>query len=134
MGFHKIAPFYYTGWHEPGTELQFMINTKAFEKLPADLQAIVKIAVKEAAFQVTSQSYHESAVNWETMKTEFPNIQVKSFPEPVMTALKKANGELIGELEAKGGLTAEIIQSQREYLAKSRTWTEISDKAYLNNL
>jgi TRAP-type mannitol/chloroaromatic compound transport system substrate-binding protein len=134
MGFHKIAPFYYTGWHEPATELQFLINKAAFEKLPADLQAIVKIAVKEAAFQVTSQSYHESAINWATMKAEFPNIQVKSFPAPVMAALKQSNDELIGELEAQGGLTAEIIQSQREYMAKSRTWTEISDKAYLNNL
>jgi TRAP-type mannitol/chloroaromatic compound transport system substrate-binding protein len=134
MGFHKIAPFYYTGWHEPATELQFMINKAAFEKLPADLQAIVKIAVKEAAFQVTSQSYHESAINWETMKAEFPNIKVKSFPAPVMAALKAANTELIGELEAKGGLTAEIIKSQRDYMAKARVWTQISDKAYLNNL
>jgi TRAP-type mannitol/chloroaromatic compound transport system substrate-binding protein len=134
MGFHKIAPFYYTGWHEPATELQFMINKKAFEKLPADLQAIVKIAVKEAAFQMTVHSYHESAVNWETMKTEYPTIQVKSFPEPVMAALKQANDTLIAEFEAKGGLTAEIIESQRAYMAKSRRWTEISDKAYLNNL
>ena len=134
MGFHKIAPFYYTGWHEPATELQFMINKKAFEKLPDDLQAIVKIAVKEAAFQVTAQSYHESAVNWETMKTEFPNIKVKSFPKPVMSALKEANNELLAEFEAKGGLTAEIIQSQREYMKKARVWTDISDKAYLNNL
>ncbi len=134
MGFHKIAPFYYTGWHEPATELQFMINKKAFEKLPADLQAIVKIAVKEAAFQVTSQSYHESAVNWETMKKEYPNIQVKSFPPEVMSALTKANNDLLAEFEAKGGLTAEILKSQREYLKKARVWTEISDKAYLNNL
>ncbi len=26
MGFHKIAPYYYTGWHEPATELQFLVN------------------------------------------------------------------------------------------------------------
>ncbi|DAB31827.1 MAG TPA: ABC transporter substrate-binding protein, partial [Sulfurospirillum sp. UBA11407] len=25
MGFHKIAPYYYTGWHEPATELQFLV-------------------------------------------------------------------------------------------------------------
>lgn len=134
MGFHKVAPYYYTGWHEPATELQFMINKKAFEKLPSDLQVILKLAVKEAAFQVTSQSYHESAINWETMKKDYSNIQVKSFPSAVMAELKKANAELLAEFEAKGGLTAEIIRSQREYLKKARAWTNISDKAYLNNL
>ena len=24
MGFHKIAPYYYTGWHEPASEMQFI--------------------------------------------------------------------------------------------------------------
>jgi TRAP-type mannitol/chloroaromatic compound transport system substrate-binding protein len=134
MGFHKVAPFYYTGWHEPGAELQFLINKKAFEKLPTDLQAIVKIAMNEAAFQMAYQTYHESAVNWEKMKAEYPNIQIKSFPPSVMAAIKQANHSLIAEFEAKGGLTAEIIQSQRHYMAKVRQWTEIADKAYLNNL
>ena len=134
MGFHKIAPYYYTGWHEPATELQFMVNEKAFATLPADLQAILEVAMQEAAFQMTAQSYHESAKNWATIKSEFPNIQVKSFPAEVMAELKKANTALIAELEAKGGLTAEIIQSQRDYLSKARAWTDISDKAYLNNL
>ncbi|MFT7223973.1 MAG: TRAP-type mannitol/chloroaromatic compound transport system substrate-binding protein [Cellvibrionaceae bacterium] len=134
MGFHKVAPYYYTGWHEPATELQFMVNQKAFEKLPSDYQAILEVAMREAAFQMTAQSYHESSENWATMKAEYPNIQVKTFPQPVLDALKKANTELLAELEAKGGLTAEIIKSQRDYLQKVRKWTEISDKAYLNNL
>ena len=134
MGFHKIAPYYYTGWHEPATELQFMVNKKALESLPADLRAILETAMKETAFQITAMSYHASGENWESIKTDYPNIQIKSFSPDVMAALKKANDELLAEFEAKGGLTAEIIQSQRNYLSKVREWTEISDKAYLENL
>lgn len=134
MGFHKIAPYYYTGWHEPATELQFMVNQKAFEELPKDLQAILEVAIRDAAIQTTNQSYHESAVNWSTIQTDYPNVEVKSFPAPVMEALKQANAELLAEMEAKGGLTAEILKSQRDYLKKSRAWTEISDKAYLDNV
>jgi hypothetical protein len=33
MGFHKVAPYYYTGWHEPGSELQFLINLKKYNDL-----------------------------------------------------------------------------------------------------
>jgi TRAP-type mannitol/chloroaromatic compound transport system substrate-binding protein len=133
MGFQKIAPFYYTGWHEPATELQFLVNEKAFSELPADLQAILEVAMKEAAFQMTAQSYHESGVNWSTIQKDFPEVQVKTFPPAVMDALRNANSELLAEFEAKGGLTAEIIKSQRDYQAKSRAWTDISDKAYLNS-
>ncbi len=133
MGFHKIAPYYYTGWHEPAAELHFMVNQKAFEKLPADLQVILEVAMKEAAFQMTAMSYHENAKNWATIKKDYPNVQVKTFPPSVIADLKKANNSLLRDLESKGGVTAEIIKSQREYLEKTRAWTNISDKAYLNN-
>ena len=49
MGFHKIAPYYYTGWHEPGTELQFLVNKRTWERLPDDLKAILQVAMKAAS-------------------------------------------------------------------------------------
>ncbi|SEQ90111.1 TRAP-type mannitol/chloroaromatic compound transport system, substrate-binding protein [Amphritea atlantica] len=134
MGFHKIAPFYYTGWHEPATELQFMINKKSYDKLPADLQQILKTAMRTAAYDMYIQSYHESGVNWDRMKKEFPNIQVKSFPADVIAAMRKANDELLAEKAAADPLAKKILDSQSEYMKKARVWTEISDKAYLDNM
>ena len=47
FGLHKAAKYYYyPGWHEPGTTLEALLNKKAFESLPADLQSIVKNACK----------------------------------------------------------------------------------------
>jgi TRAP-type mannitol/chloroaromatic compound transport system substrate-binding protein len=42
MGFHKIAPFYYAGWQEPASELQFLVNKAAFDKLPPAYQVVLK--------------------------------------------------------------------------------------------
>ncbi len=134
MGFHKIAPYYYTGWHEPGTELNFMINEKVWKKLPSDLQAILKSAMRIAAYDMYIHSYHASAENWETMKSEFPNIQVKTFPQSVIDALQKANDELLEEKRASDPLAKEILDSQASYLKKVRIWSEISDNAYYNSL
>lgn len=134
MGFHKIAPYYYTGWHEPATELQFLINKKKYEKLPADLQQILKTAMRTAAYDMYIQSYHASGENWASMKTEFPNIQVKSFPSDVINAMRTANDELLAEKAAADPLAKKILDSQSAYMSKSRAWTDISDKAYLNSL
>ena len=134
MGFHKIAPIYYTGWHEPASELQFMVNKKKFEKLPADLQQILKTAMRTSAYDMYIQTHHESGVSWDSMKKEFPNIQVKSFPTDVIDAMRKVNGELLAERAAKDPLAKRIQESQAEYMRKARAWTEISDKAYLNSI
>jgi TRAP-type mannitol/chloroaromatic compound transport system substrate-binding protein len=134
MGFHKIAPYYYTGWHEPATELQFLFNKKKWDSLPADLQEILRVAMRTAAYDMYAQSYHESAVNWATIKSEYPNVQVKTFPKEVIDAMRKANDELLAEFAASDPMAKEIIDSQADYLAKTRAWTAISDQAYLNSL
>ncbi len=133
MGFHKIAPYYYTGWHEPGTELQFLVNKRSFEKLPADLQEILTVAMRVSAYDMTVQSHHESGENWATMKAEFPNVQVKSFPDDVIAALRKANDELLAEHAANDELAKEILESQDSYMHTVRQWTDIADRAYLNS-
>ena len=39
LGFNKVAPFYYyPGWWEGGPQLDFFINQKAFDALPAELR------------------------------------------------------------------------------------------------
>ena len=133
MGFHKIAPYYYTGWHEPATELQFMVNEKSYEKLPKDLQQILLTAMRVSAYDMYIQNYHMSSEAWSTMLTEFPNIKVKTFPKPVMDAMKKANDELLTELKAQSPLLKETLESQEAYQKKSRKWTEMSDYLYLKD-
>ena len=133
MGFHKIAPYYYTGWHEPATELQFLVNKKVWKKLPADLQEILRVAMRTAAYDMYIHSYHASGENWSKMAADYPNIKVKTFPKSVIKALKKANTELLTEAAKKSATAKEIQNSQAAYMKKARVWTNISDKAYLDN-
>jgi TRAP-type mannitol/chloroaromatic compound transport system substrate-binding protein len=114
MGFHKIAPYYYTGWHEPASEMQFIINKKKFSKLPKDLQEILRVAIRVSAYDMYIQNYDMNAQAWEKMKKEFPNIQVKTFPKPIMNVMKKANEELLKEMSAKSVLLKEVMDSQKK--------------------
>ncbi len=133
MGFHKIAPYYYTGWHEPGTELQFMVNEKKFKDLPEDLQAILVNAMRLAAYEMYTHSQHESIKNLAEIKKNFPNVQIKTFPKEVMTAIRAANDKLLKQFADADPMTVKILKSLREYEADARAWTNISDKAYLDS-
>jgi len=134
MGFHKIAPYYYTGWHEPGAALQFIINKRSWDKLPADLQEILRVAMRAVDADMYARAYHDSALNWATMLQEYPEIQLRTFPKDVLAAMRKANDELLAEFATADPLAREIIEAQADYLAKVRAWTAISDQAYLNSL
>lgn len=131
MGLQKIAPYYYTAWHEPGSETQFLVNKKKWESLPKDLQVILETAFRVAAFDMYVQAIDANAVAWEKMLQENPDIKVRDFPEPVMDAMRAATSELLAEQAQKDELAKRIIDSQAEYLKKVRAWTNISTKAYL---
>lgn len=133
MGFHKIAPYYYTGWHEPATELQFMVNKKKFDRLSPKHQAILKTAMKLAAYDMYIQNYHMSSEAWSKIAVEYPNIKIKTFPKDVMDAMKAANKKLLVEKSKENPLLKEILDSQDAYMKKAREWTKMSDYLYLKD-
>ena len=131
MGFHKIAPFYYAGWHEPASDMQFLINKDAFAKLPPAYQTIMKTAMQAVAADMLADNYDASATAWEQMKTEFPNIKVMIFPEEVLKAMKKANDEVMQAYAAQNPEFKEVYDSQQAYMKKARAWSRISTQYYL---
>jgi len=133
MGFQKIAPYYYTGWHEPATELQFMVNKAKFDGLPKHLQEILTIAMQYAAYDMYARSYHESAVNWASIEKEYPDVKIRTFSPEIISAMKKANDELLETTAATDATFKEILESQRAYMKMARKWTAISDYAYLKD-
>jgi len=134
MGFHRIAKYYYSGWQEPAAEVQFLVNKQVWDKLPEDLQEILRVAMRTAAYDMYTQSTHMNSLAWDKMKEEYPDVEHKVFPAEVIDALRGTTQRLLDEQAAQDPLTAEIIESQQSYLKRARKWTEISDKAYLDSV
>ncbi|MEM7361273.1 MAG: ABC transporter substrate-binding protein [Pseudomonadota bacterium] len=134
MGFHKIAPYYYTGWHEPGTELMYYFNTATMARLPEWAQSILRNAARLSAYNMTTATFAANTENWHTIASQYPDVQVKEFPPEVMAALTESNNQLIEAEKARSPLAAEIIASREDYLKKARAWTNIGLKAYLDTV
>jgi len=133
MGFQKIAPYYYTGWHEPASELQFLVNRKAFDELPAHLQQILETAMKAETLDAYARMFNDNAVNFAAIRTEYPDVKVRTFAPEILKAMKEANNVLLEEMAAKDLQFKEILDSQRDYLAKARAWSIVSDFAYMKD-
>ncbi len=133
MGFHKVAPYYYTAWHEASSETQFLVNKKVFEKLPVHLQKILKNAMKLAAYDLYIEIYHLNAKALKKMNKDYPNIKIRTLPKKVLNKLKGINRQLRKEVSKKSELLKEILDSQEKYMKDVRKWTEMSDYAYFKD-
>jgi TRAP-type mannitol/chloroaromatic compound transport system substrate-binding protein len=72
INLHQTARYYYyPGWHEPGTTLDFGFNKKAYDGLPVDLRRMLDHAA--AAVQVYGLAAHntKNAIALHRLRTEF---------------------------------------------------------------
>lgn len=133
MGFHKVAPYYYNGWHEPGSELIYMFNAKRMASLPEWAQSILKNAAKLTAYNMSTALFDANAQNWNVISSKYPNVQIKQFPAPVIAALKESNRKLIEAEKARSPIAKKILESREQYMEKARAWTNIGQKLYLDS-
>ncbi|NQY93533.1 MAG: ABC transporter substrate-binding protein, partial [Campylobacteraceae bacterium] len=102
-------------------------------KLPKDLQKILTLSMRLAAFDMYTQNYHMSAMAWDKMIKEYPGIKVKSLPKSVMKSLKRVNDELLAKISKDNPFIKETLDSQNSYMKKAREWTKMSDYLYIRD-
>jgi TRAP-type mannitol/chloroaromatic compound transport system substrate-binding protein len=132
FGLYKIAKFYYyPGWHEPGTTLEAIINKKAFEALPKDLQSIVTSACKVANQDMLAEYTARNNDSLHKLVTEH-KVNLKPFPDDVMKKLRGLSDEVISELVAKDKMSAKVFASFQKFRDQAKAWHNISELAYYN--
>ena len=143
FGLHQAAKFYYyPGWHEPGPTLEMIVNKKAFESLPKDLQAILRTASR-AVNQDMLDEY--TARNNQALESlvKIHGIKLKKLPEDVLQRFKEITDELLEELTKKDPLSKEMMIDimrkpknaiLKQFDANKETWTEKIFKGSVNGL
>jgi TRAP-type mannitol/chloroaromatic compound transport system substrate-binding protein len=113
LGLYRAAKYYYyPGWHEPGTALELIVNKKAWESLPEDLQLIVKTAARSTSLWMFAEFEAQNLAALERLKKQY-NVQVLEFPPDVLHELHKLANEALAEEAAKDE------QFDRVYKAKA---------------
>lgn len=133
MGFDEIAKYYYTpGWHEPGTNLEIILNKEKFEELTDDLKAIIKAASSYCGTWLHAQMEAKNAVAYSELLKK--GIEIRTFPPEVINELRKLTKEVIKELADKDPFTKKVYASYNAFQEKANKYSSIAEKAFYNNL
>jgi len=130
MGFYKVAPYYYSGWHEPGSVLELTFNKYTWNKLAHEHQSMIEVAASEMNANMATKFHYENIHALQKLK----NLDVKlaKFPDDVTQAGKKALHEVIDDLSAKNSDFAKVYASIKTHLNLSKEWSDASLGYFLN--
>lgn len=132
FGFYDIAKFYYwPGFHEPGAQLSVGMNLDFWNGLNKIERAIIKAACQWANNLSIAEYTHNNGDFLDKLVNEH-GVQLRQMPDDVMTAAAAAAREVLLETAQTDDLSRRIFESFKASLARSTTWSGISDEAFMS--
>ena len=134
LGLNRAASYYYyPGWHEPGTELELLVNLNAWEQLPDNLKSIVENAAKSTSlWMYTAMEYHNNKALQELRLKQ--NVEILEFPAEVLTELRRVSVEVLDEEASTDPEFKRIYDHYRQFREEYAKWGEISEDSYQKSL
>ena len=129
---HTVAKYYYyPGWHEPGPTLESIINQKAWDSLPADLQAMVEVATRAINDDMLNEFTARNNTALRTLVDDH-GVELRRLPDDVIAALRAASVEVVKEAAQANELSQRIYDSYMGFLGDVSDYHRISEQAYIN--
>ena len=98
LGYQQVAKnYYWPGVGEPSSAEECGVNQAAFDGLPDDLKQVVSLACESLYNPVWTEYTTKHAAALQKLVAD-EGVQVKMFPEDVITAMGTAAAEVIDEL------------------------------------
>jgi len=126
----RTLHYYYPGWQEPTGTLELLVNKKAFESLPADLQAIVEVAARAANQDMMDEYIAYSARAYQDLLERY-GVDIRPLPMDVLESLRKESAEVLESIAVSDELAGRIYASQQAFAANTVPYQRITEEAYI---
>ena len=131
FGFQQVAKYYYyPGWHEPGSMLEFTINIEAWNSLPSYLQSIISTAAK-AVNQDLLNEYNASNNRALQDLIKNHNVQLRELPKDVINEFRSISEEILETSAANDPAVNKVYQSFKKFLAEVKSFNAIAGDAFI---
>jgi len=129
LGFNKVAPnYYYPGWWEGGPQLDFYINTKAYEGLSTENKAIVEAAASHA--HVDMQAKYDARNPGALRTLVASGTKLFRFPKDMMEASFKESMALYSELSAKNPHWKKVYEDFANFRRDQNLWFRFTEAGF----
>jgi TRAP-type mannitol/chloroaromatic compound transport system substrate-binding protein len=130
FGFYQAAKYYYyPGWHEPTACLEGIVNKQAYDALEDDLKEIIKIACMSANQNMLSDFTAKNRSALDTLINEH-HVQLRQYPTEVLEEFKKHAKLVFDEVGNTSQMGKRIYNSYKTFASQTKSWLDISEKAY----
>jgi len=132
LGFHKVSKYYYgPAFQEGGPTLELMVNKKAFDALPKDLQQIIKVAAATENDLMTAEYHANNVRSFQALKHKH-KTDIRKYPDDLLTAFFTTAKQVVANVANEGPLEKKIYESYQKFRTYSMDMTPYTEQGFLN--
>ena len=129
LGFNKVAPnYYYPGFWEGGPQLDFYVNTKAYDSLTPEYKAIIESAAAYA--HVDMQAKYDARNPAALKQLVGSGTKLFRFPKDVMEAAFKEANALYSEVSAKNPNFKKVYEDYAKFRTDQNLWFRFAEAGF----
>ena len=129
LGFNKVAPFYaYPGYWEGGPQLDFFINTKAYNALSADNKAIIEAASAMAALDM--QAKYDARNPAALKRLVAGGTKLFRFPKEMIDTAFKASMDTYADLSTKNPAWKKVYEDYAVFRRDQNVWFRFAEAGF----
>jgi TRAP-type mannitol/chloroaromatic compound transport system substrate-binding protein len=133
LGFNKVAPhYYYPSWWEGGAQLDFFVNSKAFDALSSENKAILEAACSMAHIEV--QGRYDAKNPAALKQLVGSGTKLLRFPKDVMDAAFKECQAVYSDLSAKNPAWKKVYEDYATFRRDQNLWFRFAEAGFDNYL
>lgn len=115
LGFHNVWKIHYTPFvHEPAPMGELMFNKDVWDKLPPDLQEIVKVSIRDTVTRWFVWFHRQNAEAYQEMINKH-GVQVYRTPPEIMIKFLETWDLIVARESAKDPFFKKVVESQQKY-------------------
>jgi TRAP-type mannitol/chloroaromatic compound transport system substrate-binding protein len=129
LGFYKVAPYYYyPGFWEGGTMLQFFFNKKKWEELPAHYRALLTSAAQAANSDMLAKYDYGNPKAIRELVAK--GAKLRAFSPEILSATFDAATETYTEVSATNATFKKVIASLMAFRNDAYLWNQLSEATF----
>ncbi|MES2880452.1 MAG: TRAP transporter substrate-binding protein DctP [Pseudomonadota bacterium] len=129
LGFYKVAPYYYyPAWWEGGPQLEFFINTQAYQALSPEYKAIVECAAAYAHQEMQARYDVKNPIALKQLVAA--RTKVLPFPKDIMERAYKESMGLYAELSARNAHWRKIYADLAAFRKEQNQWFRLAESRF----
>ena len=129
LGFNKVAPFYaYPGYWEGGPQLDFFVNTKAYNALSAENKAIIEAASAMAALDM--QAKYDARNPAALKRLVAGGTKLFRFPKEMIDTAFKASMETYADLSSKNPAWKKVYEDYANFRRDQNVWFRFAEAGF----